>query len=67
VFIAAVVFVEQFAETVTVFGTDGFTEPGGAMNLQLGAGLFIVWFVSTGFVLALRAPMSSADSTSRNG
>jgi hypothetical protein len=67
VIIAAVVFVEQFVETATVFGTDGFTEPGGAMNLQLGAGLFIVWFVSTGFVLALRAPMSSADSASRNG
>ena len=35
--------VEQAAETVTIFGSSGFTEPGGPMNLQLGAGLVLLW------------------------
>jgi len=37
---------EQAIETVTIFGTSGFTEPGGAMNLQLGAGLVSVWLIA---------------------
>jgi hypothetical protein len=37
---------EQAVETVTVFGSTGFTEPGGAMNLQLGAGLVAVWLLA---------------------
>ncbi|HBZ71900.1 MAG TPA: hypothetical protein DEP35_20115 [Deltaproteobacteria bacterium] len=37
---------EQAIETVTVFGSTGFTEPGGAMNLQLGAGLVAVWLLA---------------------
>jgi hypothetical protein len=44
--LGAVVFVEQAAETVTIFGSSGFTEPGGAMNLQLGAGLVLVWLLA---------------------
>jgi hypothetical protein len=36
-------FVEQAIETVTVFGTHGFTAPGGGMNVLLGAGLTLIW------------------------
>ncbi len=35
--IGVIAFLEQAIETITVFGTSGFTAPGGAMNLQLGA------------------------------
>jgi hypothetical protein len=38
-----VAFLEQAVETITVFGTHGFTAPGGDMNLLLGAGLVAVW------------------------
>jgi hypothetical protein len=41
--IGIVAFVEQAVETVTVFGTDGFIAPGGAMNVVLGAALTAVW------------------------
>lgn len=44
--LGAVAFVEQAIETVTIFGSTGFTEPGGAMNLQLGAGLVGAWMLS---------------------
>lgn len=30
-------------ETITVFGSDGFTAPGGDMNLLLGAALVAIW------------------------
>jgi hypothetical protein len=43
--VGAVAFVEQAVETMTIFGSSGFTEPGGAMNLQLGAGLVIAWWL----------------------
>jgi len=35
----AIAFVEQAIETITIFGSTGFTQPGGTMNLQVGAGL----------------------------
>lgn len=44
--LGAIAFVEQGIETVTIFGSSGFMEPGGAMNLQLGAGLTGAWLVS---------------------
>ncbi len=34
-----IAFGEQAIETLTIFGSTGFTQPGGAMNMQLGAGL----------------------------
>jgi hypothetical protein len=37
--LGAIAFTEQAIESITIFGSAGFTEPGGAMNLQLGAGL----------------------------
>ena len=42
--LGAIAFAEQAIETITVFGTHGFTSPGGDMNLLLGAGLTGVWF-----------------------
>jgi hypothetical protein len=44
--VGAVAFAEQAIETVTIFGSAGFTEPGGAMNLQLGAALVSVWLIA---------------------
>jgi hypothetical protein len=44
--LGAVAFTEQAIETITIFGTTGFTEPGGPMNLQLGAGLTAAWMLA---------------------
>jgi len=44
--LGAVAFTEQAVETVTIFGSTGFTEPGGPMNLQLGAGLTAAWMLA---------------------
>jgi hypothetical protein len=44
--LGAVTFLEQAIETVTIFGSAGFTEPGGAMNMQLGAAMAMVWFLA---------------------
>ena len=42
----AIAFVEQAIETITIFGSTGFIEPGGAMNMQLGAGLTVGWWMA---------------------
>jgi len=47
--LGAVAFGEQSLETVTIFGSTGFTQPGGPMNLQLGAGLTLAWILAFGF------------------
>src|SRR4051812_43874084 len=44
--VGLIAFAEQAIETITVFGTNGFTQPGGDMNLLLGAGLTAAWFVA---------------------
>jgi hypothetical protein len=44
--LGAAAFVEQAIETVTIFGSTGFIEPGGPMNLQLGAGLTAAWMLA---------------------
>ena len=44
-----VALVEQSIETITIFGSTGFTQPGGAMNMQLGAGLTLGWILAFGF------------------
>jgi hypothetical protein len=41
--LGVVAFAEQAIETITVFGTSGFIEPGGDMNILLGAGLTLAW------------------------
>jgi len=53
-FFGAVAFLEQAAETITIFGTTGFTQPGGAMNMQLGATLTVMWLVAFGVWAGLR-------------
>ncbi len=50
----AIAFVEQAVETITIFGSTGFTEPGGAMNMQLGAGLTMGWWMAFSIWGALR-------------
>jgi hypothetical protein len=52
--LGAVAFVEQSIETITIFGSTGFTQPGGAMNLQLGAGLTVAWVIAFGLWGGLR-------------
>jgi hypothetical protein len=44
--LGAIVIAEQLIETITIFGSSGFTEPGGAMNMQLGAALFVAWLAA---------------------
>jgi hypothetical protein len=46
--LGAVAFVEQAVETVTIFGSTGFTQPGGTMNMQLGASLTLAWILAFG-------------------
>ena len=49
-----VAFVEQSVETVTIFGSTGFTQPGGAMNMQLGGGLTLAWILGVGLWAGFR-------------
>ena len=53
--IGIVAFAEQAIETITVFGTSGFTAPGGDMNLLLGAGITAIWLGAT-VIWAARRP-----------
>ena len=50
---------EQLVETISIFGSSGFTEPGGAMNLQLGAALVGIWLVAFGVWAGLRGRFPS--------
>lgn len=52
--LGAATVAEQALETVTIFGSTGFTEPGGAMNMQLGGGLVGAWLLSFAVWSALR-------------
>jgi hypothetical protein len=68
--IGAAALIEQTVESVlTIFGSTGFTEPGGAMNLELGAGLVIIWVICLAFGLprgstaAMHSGGGGADST----
>jgi hypothetical protein len=54
-----IAFVEQSLETVTLFGSAGFIQPGGAMNMQLGGGLTLAWILGVGFWGGLRADPSA--------
>lgn len=55
-----VLVVEQLVETTTTIGTRGFFAPGGPMNLELGAGLFLLWVLATGVAVSPRAEPTSA-------
>jgi hypothetical protein len=50
--VTLVFVIEQSIETITIFGKHGFIEPGGAMNLRLGAGLYLVWLICAGAAVA---------------
>jgi hypothetical protein len=56
-----ITFVEQAIETITIFGSTGFTQPGGAMNMQLGGGLTLAWILAFGFWGSVRG--ASSDET----
>jgi hypothetical protein len=58
--LGAIVFIEQAVETVTVFGSNGFTAPGGPMNTMLGAALFVAWLVAFAVWGALTTPVPSS-------
>jgi hypothetical protein len=49
-----VAFAEQAVETITIFGSTGFTQPGGAMNWQLGGTLTLGWALAFAFWGGLR-------------
>lgn len=51
----AVAFGEQAVETITIFGSTGFTEPGGPMNVMLGAGLVAAWLIAFALWAGARA------------
>ena len=53
-----VAFIEQSIETITIFGSTGFTQPGGAMNMQLGGGLTLTWILAFGLWGGLRGRYS---------
>jgi len=64
--VGGVALIEQAIESVvTIFGESGFAEPGGAMNLQLGAGLDCLWIICLGFGLA--RPAQAAARPPREG
>jgi hypothetical protein len=46
--LGVIALAEQTVETITIFGSTGFTQPGGAMNMQLGAGLTLLWILAFG-------------------
>ena len=50
--LSLIALVEQAIETITIFGSHGFTAPGGPMNLILGAGLVTIVFICTGVAVS---------------
>jgi hypothetical protein len=61
--LAAVFAVEQFVETVTIIGGPGlFISPGGAMNMLLGGGLFMLFFLALGVSTALMPDAATSPS-----
>jgi hypothetical protein len=66
-FLGLTAFVEQSIETITIFGSTGFTQPGGAMNLQLGAGLTLAWLLSFGLWGGLRGKRTVSGRTGNEG
>lgn len=61
--LGVVAFVEQAAETITVFGRHGFIAPGGAMNVVLGATLTALWAGALVVWSARRLRASGAAAT----
>ena len=57
--LGGVAFAEQAVETITIFGSTGFTQPGGAMDFQLGAALTLGWMLAFGLWGGLRGRFPS--------
>jgi hypothetical protein len=57
-----VVLLEQAVETVTIFGSTGFTEPGGTMNNTVGPTLFIAWLFAFALWGGLRGRPDAAGA-----
>ena len=55
-----VAFLEQAVETATIFGSTGFTEPGGTMNNAVGPTLFIAWLFAFALWGGLRGRLDAA-------
>jgi hypothetical protein len=60
--VAGIALAEQIVESVTIFGTRGFTAPGGPMNLELGAALTLIALLAVGVVVAT-GPTPSQPAT----
>jgi hypothetical protein len=58
--LGTIALVEQTIETITIFGSTGFTQPGGAMNMQLGAGLTLLWILAVGVWGGVRGRFENA-------
>jgi hypothetical protein len=58
--LGTIALAEQTIETMTIFGSTGFTQPGGAMNMQLGAGLTLLWILAVGFWGGVRGRFENA-------
>lgn len=54
--LSAVFVVEQVAEMATIYGTAGFTAPGGAWNNVVGASLLMIWVLALGVALGRHEP-----------
>jgi hypothetical protein len=54
--ITAIALAEQVVETITIFGRHGFIAPGGAMNVDLGAGLVALAILALGVAVAVGRP-----------
>lgn len=62
--LSILLFVEQAAETITVFGTSGFIAPGGAMNLYLGGLIGMAWVIGV-LVWGAREAATVEESTAQ--
>jgi len=60
--LGAIAFAEQAIETITIFGSTGFTQPGGAMNMQLGAGLTLAWLLGFAIWGGLRGRFENSNA-----
>jgi hypothetical protein len=64
-YVSAAFVLEQAIETITVLGKSGFIAPGGDMNFQLGAGMFVVWLVAVGVATSTDRTGTPAVATAR--
>ena len=57
--LGGVAFAEQAVEAITISRAAGFTQPGGAMDFQLGAALTLGWMLAFGLWGGLRGRFPS--------